>query len=239
MLPDNRPMLAKIFGSRKVWVAISGLALALITVLGLDPDTWTPVIGAIVVLATAVIAAIGYEDGMEKSAAGGRQSADPADGDNPQSAIRNPQSSSLSSNLLIALCAIGLLAASGCTGKTPAARWAQQRQALSSANNVFVDLADGGALSDEQILAIGNALQVASAHLDAAKQGLPEGGGDFESLLQRADHLLQLVEEQLKQAQARREALDGQTRTVPRPDQRWPGGDQQRDPGSAIGAAGR
>jgi hypothetical protein len=59
-------VLERIFGSRKVWVALAALGVVLASVFGLDPETATKVATAVVALATAVIGAIGYEDGKAK-----------------------------------------------------------------------------------------------------------------------------------------------------------------------------
>lgn len=59
-------VFARIFSSRKVWIAIAGVVMCLLTVLGADPEKWTPLISAIVALSGVVIAAIGIEDGAAK-----------------------------------------------------------------------------------------------------------------------------------------------------------------------------
>jgi hypothetical protein len=64
--------LGRIFGSRKVWIALCGLAVVLaVQVFHADPHKADAISVAVVALATTVIGAIGYEDGKEKG--GGRQ----------------------------------------------------------------------------------------------------------------------------------------------------------------------
>jgi hypothetical protein len=59
-------VFARIFASRKVWIAMAAVAGVVVTLLGADPAKWTPLISSIVALAGVVIAAIGYEDGQLK-----------------------------------------------------------------------------------------------------------------------------------------------------------------------------
>jgi len=59
-------VIARIFSSRKVWIALAGVAACIITILGADPEKWTPLITAIVTLSGVVIASIGIEDGAAK-----------------------------------------------------------------------------------------------------------------------------------------------------------------------------
>jgi hypothetical protein len=97
-------VLGKIFCSRKVWIALSGVMLCLVVVLGLDPAKWTPLITAIVTLAGTCIAAIGYEDGQEKSAGNGAA--------NPPA----PSTSSTAPLIALLLCSSLLLVCGGCAG---------------------------------------------------------------------------------------------------------------------------
>jgi len=85
-----------------------------------------------------------------------------------------------------------LCATAGCA-TTPEARWYQERQALTAANNVY--LANVPQMSDEQIARYGQLLQTARADLNQAKAKLPGGGPDF-------DTELDLVEAILKQLAA-------------------------------------
>lgn len=90
-----------------------------------------------------------------------------------------------------------LLLACSCIGgcaDTPAKRWAQSRETLTSANNLFSDAAAGGHLTDRQILEYGGILQSATTLLGDAKTQLPAGGDTFESKLRQVSELLARIQ---------------------------------------------
>jgi hypothetical protein len=114
--------LGRIFGSRKVWIALCGLAVVLdVQVFHADPHKADAISVAVVALAATVIGAIGYEDGKEKGAAGAGPVVTNAIDADARSIIGPKQGV----NALAGLALLSLLAvfATGCqtlTGPTPA-----------------------------------------------------------------------------------------------------------------------
>ncbi len=86
---------------------------------------------------------------------------------------------------LIVLFAI--LAVAGCAA-TPDDRWFQQREALNTANRIY--LAHVPVLPDEEIVRYGELLQTARQQLDFAQSQLPEGGLGFDTALDLVETLL-------------------------------------------------
>ena len=78
-------------------------------------------------------------------------------------------------------------AIAGCAA-TPEDRWYQQREALNTANQVY--LANTPLMSDEQVIYHGELLQAARSSLDQAHQHLPEGGPAFDSILNIVEAIL-------------------------------------------------
>lgn len=77
--------------------------------------------------------------------------------------------------------------AAGCAA-TPEDRWYQQREALNTANAVY--LANVPHMSDEQIVHYGELLQAARSSLEQAKAHLPEGGSSFDAALDVVEAIL-------------------------------------------------
>ena len=77
--------------------------------------------------------------------------------------------------------------ATGCAA-TPEDRWYQQRDALNTANEVY--LANVPLMDDEQIVHHGELLQVARASLEQARTFLPEGGSPFDAALDVVEAIL-------------------------------------------------
>lgn len=116
---DTRPLWARIFGSRKVWIALAAVAGVVVTVAGADPAKWTPVITSIVTLAGVVIAAIGYEDGQAKSSDGATTVVTRVDNKPPA----NPDGSCPNAWLLLLVLPAALLAG-GCQAfESPSAQY--------------------------------------------------------------------------------------------------------------------
>ncbi|QDU33052.1 hypothetical protein KS4_10930 [Poriferisphaera corsica] len=86
---------------------------------------------------------------------------------------------------LIVLLWIGF--AIGCA-VTPEDRWYQQREALTTANHIY--LAHVPNMSDQQVVHYGKLLQTARASLNQVKEQLPEGGGPFDSTLNTIEQIL-------------------------------------------------
>jgi len=82
--------------------------------------------------------------------------------------------------------ALALLA--GCAA-TPEDRWYQQRDALNTANRLY--LAQVPELSDEQVVTYGQLLQTARMQLYEARTQLPGGGQDFNTLLDLVEATLE------------------------------------------------
>lgn len=92
---------------------------------------------------------------------------------------------------LIVLLAVASVA--GCAA-TPEDRWYQQREALTTANEVY--LANLPLMNDEQIVFHGELLQAARAGLDQARAHLPEGGSSFDAALDAVEAILIRLAEQ-------------------------------------------
>lgn len=175
----ERNILFRIFASRKVWMALSAVAGCVVVVAGADPEKWTPLITAIVTLAISVIAGISYEDGKEKSAGG--------------------PGGQIVPSLLAALLAAGLLLAGGCAAKSPAARWASARDALTRVQETVLLQHRIGNVSDEDLIALDQIVRGVRASLDRAAGELPSGGPAFETYLNLAERVLdELIESQSK-----------------------------------------
>ncbi len=89
--------------------------------------------------------------------------------------------------LLILIMLLATVSAAGCAA-TPEDRWYQQREALNTANRIY--LAHVPRMSDEQILHYGELLQTARAQLDEAHTHLPEGGSSFDTTLDLVESIL-------------------------------------------------
>ncbi len=90
-------------------------------------------------------------------------------------------------SLMFLMVVLALATAAGCAA-TPEDRWFQQREALNTANRVY--LAQRHQLTDEQIILHGELLQAARASLDEAKAQLPEGGPTFDATLDVVESIL-------------------------------------------------
>lgn len=97
----------------------------------------------------------------------------------------NPRTTNRS--LLFLAVVLALTAAAGCAA-TPEDRWYQQREALTTANRVY--LAQRPEMSDEQIILHGELLQAARASLEEAKAKLPDGGPTFDATLDVVESIL-------------------------------------------------
>ncbi|QNN25140.1 hypothetical protein HED60_23625 [Planctomycetales bacterium ZRK34] len=100
----------------------------------------------------------------------------------------NPRTTTRS--LLFLAVVLALATAAGCAA-TPQDRWFQQREALNTANRIY--LAHVPVMTDEQIVHHGELLQTARAQLDQAKTQLPEGGSTFDTTLDMVEALLTRV----------------------------------------------
>lgn len=89
--------------------------------------------------------------------------------------------------LLAIVILLTLAAVAGCAA-TPEDRWYQQREALNTANQVY--LSNVPLMSDEQVVYHGELLQAARASLEQAKQHLPEGGPAFDTTLDVVESIL-------------------------------------------------
>jgi hypothetical protein len=106
---------ARILSSRKVWVAIAAVAGCVITILGADPQKWTPLISSIVTLATVVIAAIGFEDASAKFGAGPQ-----ATGETPATPPSNEELATIRKSIgLILLLPLLCVSIGGCVAVDP------------------------------------------------------------------------------------------------------------------------
>lgn len=93
-------------------------------------------------------------------------------------------------SLLFLAVVLALTAAAGCAA-TPEDRWFQQREALNTANRIY--LTHVPVMTDEQIVHYGELLQTARAQLDQAKAQLPEGGSTFDTGLKMVEVVLARV----------------------------------------------
>lgn len=93
-------------------------------------------------------------------------------------------------SLLFIAIVLALTAAAGCAA-TPEDRWFQQRDALNTANRIY--LAHVPVMSDEQVVHYGELLRAARAELDKAKTQLPHGGSTFDTTLNVVESILARV----------------------------------------------
>jgi len=93
-------------------------------------------------------------------------------------------------SLLFLAVVLALATAAGCAA-TPQDRWFQQREALNTANRIY--LANVPVMTAEQIVHYGELLQTARAQLDQAKTQLPDGGSSFDTALDMVEALLARV----------------------------------------------
>jgi hypothetical protein len=87
-------------------------------------------------------------------------------------------------SLLMLIVLLALATAAGCAA-TPEDRWFQQRDALNTANRIY--LANVPQMTDEQIVHYGELLQTAREQLNEAEAQLPEGGSSFDTMLDPRD----------------------------------------------------
>lgn len=97
------------------------------------------------------------------------------------------------SSLLPVIVLLAFASVAGCAA-TPEDRWYQQREALTTANEVY--LANLPLMNDEQIVFHGELLQTARSSLEAAKTHLPEGGPAFDITLDVVESILIRLTEQ-------------------------------------------
>lgn len=129
-------------------------------------------------------------------------------------------------------CSLLQKAAPGAVADTPSKRWAQSREALTSANDLFTLLARSGKLTDAQIVTYGKTLQNLGVMLGAAEQDLPAGGAGFEATLGEVVDLLGKLRTTLLEASHERNSgstADGDRRVDP--------GDQRNHQGDRGGQA--
>ncbi|MBI1373357.1 MAG: hypothetical protein GC159_11555 [Phycisphaera sp.] len=93
-------------------------------------------------------------------------------------------------SLLFIAVVLALTAAAGCAA-TPEDRWFQQRDALNTANRIY--LAHVPVMNDEQVVHYGELLRAARAELDKAKAQLPRGGSTFDTTLNVVESILARV----------------------------------------------
>ena len=93
-------------------------------------------------------------------------------------------------SILFLAVVLALATAAGCAA-TPQDRWFQQREALNTANRIY--LAHVPVMTDEQIVHYGELLQTARAQLDQAKTQLPDGGSAFDTALDMVEAILARV----------------------------------------------
>lgn len=92
------------------------------------------------------------------------------------------------------LCA--LIPLSGCAS-TPEARWYQTRDGLTTASKVYIAHAKANTWDDEQLVKYGSLLKLGRAKLEEARLLLPEGGSEFDFLLNVVeDYLADLAEQE-------------------------------------------
>lgn len=88
---------------------------------------------------------------------------------------------------LLSIVVLTLLALIGCAA-TPEDRWYQQREALTTANEIY--LASVPLMDDAQVVHHGELLQAARSSLEEAKTHLPEGGPAFDTALNVVEAIL-------------------------------------------------
>lgn len=94
-----------------------------------------------------------------------------------------------------------LLCLAGCA-VTPTARWAQARDALTTGQNVTLQLHDAGVVSDEELVAADQGVQAARRALSIAESQLPDGGQTFEQWMHLVDGVLETLQQyQLQEAE--------------------------------------
>lgn len=89
--------------------------------------------------------------------------------------------------LRLVIVLVAFASAAGCAA-TPEDRWYQQREALTTANEVY--LANLPLMNDEQIVLHGALLQTARSSLEAAETHLPGGGSAFDAALDVVESIL-------------------------------------------------
>ena len=93
-----------------------------------------------------------------------------------------------------------LLFLSACVGKNPTTRWAEARNAQTLAKTLFTQAANAGQLTPEEILKADFFFKGVDEALEKAANQLPDGGTNFEFLMNTIDSLinslyeLQLIE---------------------------------------------
>ncbi len=89
---------------------------------------------------------------------------------------------------------LGVLFAGGCVGKTPTARWAETRAALTATQDIIVQQKKAGVISNADYVAIYPFFKSAQGALERAKAQLPNGGTNFEFFLDLAKDVLTKIE---------------------------------------------
>jgi hypothetical protein len=103
----------------------------------------------------------------------------------------------------ILMCLLSFLPLLGCA-QSASARWAQQRESLTTAQNIMSDLAEQGKLSPSEIVEADVGFKAVRAHLELAEQTLgdPNATSTFESNLSMARDLLLKMREMLEARQS-------------------------------------
>jgi hypothetical protein len=193
--------LERILGSMKFWTALGALIVCICSVIGLDAQKATTIVTATTVLAGAVIAATGYEDGQEKSntpVATPTPSVKPATG---TSSTSTPNMNALGW-LLIPLLFVVAATNIGCAN-SPTSRWAQERDGLTTAQNTILSARANEFLTDADLIALDPFVQAVRTALKDAQAQLPAGGDLFDSYLSQAiDALTHLSPDAITQLEA-------------------------------------
>lgn len=151
-----------------------------------------------------------------------------------------PQSRTRGASDLLNIAVAGLLGCcllGGCA-TDPQTRWAQGREALTSATLLATQAVEAGKLSDRQILAVDAAIQSARRALEVAETQLPDGGQTFDSYMNIVSGVLDRLIETLSEHGPLLEHDNGHSGHHPG-DHRGPASDRLDRQASRPGPCGR
>lgn len=93
---------------------------------------------------------------------------------------------------------LGLVVILGGCASSPQARWAQQREALTSVQDAVSDLHEAGLLSDDELLAVHPSLVAARTALAEAEAHIGDASPPFDDALMRAREAIATVRRHLQ-----------------------------------------
>jgi hypothetical protein len=189
------PALSALASSRKAMIALGTIVGVILARFGLSTADAAVITNALLVIGPVLIGAIALEDSSAKFRAGPAATGEVGTGEVPTAqevpadAVRKDPPGGRLQGLVAAGLLSLLVFGAGCA-KSPTARWAQARDALTVAQNTARAANQNGALSNKDFIAIDPFAQAVRGALAEAEKELPDGGKTFDWYMNLAERVL-------------------------------------------------